>query len=294
VVHEDEPFILPAFYGGDLPPGEEGNKFKALVVLQNPLFTFTKRQWGPPCDSVEKAIKTHRKIFFSWLPSNPDLEELFHHILGKKPLSPEEFFRLVYVTDIWKDAKDTNDVNRRKKSREYRDYWRKWLKVEIECIAVAAEGAIFIGAEARKAGFELLRPGTRYRDFVFPDWGHKKEFKKEFENYKREGWKLAEARDKRRAFKPTSKVYVRLGELRMDGKVSQQQLDLAKILTAGMEVDKKYSEDQVFKILEAGRGGYKSLRESRQPVTDLFRYYRGLKAEGTHAGFVARDFIHYK
>src|SRR5579872_178067 len=171
VVHKKEPFILPAFYGGELPPGEEGNKFKALVVLQNPLFTFTKRQWGPPCDTVEKAIKKHRKIFFSWLPCNPDLEDLFHHILGQKPSSSEEFFRLVYVTDIWKDAEDTNDVNRRKKDSGYRDYWRKQLKVEIEGVAAAAEGVIFIGAEAREAGCNLLRPGTHYRDFVFPASG---------------------------------------------------------------------------------------------------------------------------
>ena len=80
----------------------------------------------------------------------------------------------------------------------------------------------------------------------------------------------------------------------MNGRVPQQQLDLAKILTAGMEVHKEYSEDQVFNILEAGRDAYKSLCESKQPVRYLFRYYRGLKADGTHAGFVARDFIHYR
>jgi hypothetical protein len=189
MVHEDEPYILPAFYGGELPPGEDGNKLKALVVLQNPLFTYTKKQWGPPCATVEEAIKKHRKIFFSWLPCNPDLDELLHHILVKKPSTPEEFFRLVYVTDIWKDAKDTNDVNRRKNDREYGHYWRNQLKTEINGVAVAAEGVIFIGAESRRAGFKFLAGGTRYRDFVFPDWGHKKEFKEEFENYKRQGWK---------------------------------------------------------------------------------------------------------
>ena len=186
-------------------------------------------------------------------------------------------------------------MNRRKKDPRYRDYWQKQLKVEIEGVAADAEGVIFIGAEAREAGCNLLRTGTPYRDLVFPASGHKPRFKEEFEKYKTEGWKLkAEACDRRRAVKPTSKVYVRLGELRMDGKVPQQQLDLAAILTAGMEVDKEYSEDQIFKILEAGRDGYKSLRESRQPVTHLFRYYRGLKAEGMYAGFVARGFIHYK
>ena len=80
-------------------------------------------------------------------------------------------------------------MNRKKKDRGYGHYWRNQLKVEIEGIAVATEGVIFIGAESRRAGFKFLPCGTRYRDFVFPDWGHKKEFKEEFENYKREGWK---------------------------------------------------------------------------------------------------------
>jgi len=190
VVHEEEPYILPAFYGGELPPREEGNKLKALVVLQNPLFTYTKMQWGPPCATVEEAIRKHREIFFSWLSCNPDLGELFHHILVVKPSTPEEFFRLMYVTDIWKDAKDTDDVNRRKKDREYGRYWRNQLKVEIEAVTLAAEGVIFIGAEALRAGFNFLPRSTRYRDFAFPASGHKEEFKADFENYKREGWKV--------------------------------------------------------------------------------------------------------
>jgi hypothetical protein len=295
IVQEEDPFILPAYYGGELPPAEEGDKFKALVVLQNPLFTYTKEQWVSPCSTVEQAIKTHRQIFFSWLPRNPHLLELLHHILGRMPATSEEFFRLVYVTDIWKDAKDTNDVHHRKKDREYGRYWCSQLKAEIEGVAAIADGVIFIGAEARKAGFSPLHPGMRYRDFVFPDWGHKKEFQNEFEKFKVEGWKVkTETGDIPRAIKPTRRVYVRLGEFRMDGRVPQQQLDLVQILTVGMEIDKEYSEDYVFKILETGRDGYKSLRESKQAVTYLFRYYRGLKAEGRHAGFVARDFIRYK
>ena len=35
VVHAEEPCILPAFYGGELLPREEGNRFK--------LWTYTKR-----------------------------------------------------------------------------------------------------------------------------------------------------------------------------------------------------------------------------------------------------------
>ena len=191
-VDEDEPYILPAFYGGELPSTEQGKKFKALVVLQNPLFTYTKRKWRPPCAGVEEAIRKHRRIFVSWLPCNPELDELFHHILVSEPSTPEEFFHLVYVTDIWKDAKDTDDMKWRKKNRKYGRYWRDQLKVEIEGVAIAAEGVIFIGAQALEAGFQFLPYGTRYRNFVFPGgWGgHKKLFMEEFKNFVTEGWKV--------------------------------------------------------------------------------------------------------
>jgi hypothetical protein len=192
VIQEEEPYILPAFYGGELPPKELGKKFKALVVLQNSLLTYTKRQWGPPCASVEEAIRKHRRIFFSWLPCNPELDELFRHILISKPSTPEEFFRLVYVTDIWKDAKDTDDVKKRKKNREYGRYWRDQLKIEIEGVALATEGVIFIGGESCKAGHKRLPDGTRYRDFVFPGgWGgHKKLFMEQFKTFVAEGWNV--------------------------------------------------------------------------------------------------------
>ena len=36
---------------------------------------------------------------------------------------------------------------------------------------------------------------------------------------------------------------------------------------------------------------YPSLFKSTQDVTYLFRYYRGLKNDGKHAGFIARDFL---
>lgn len=191
-VDQEEPRILPAFYGGDLPSTGQGRKFRALVVLQNPLFTYTKRHWQPPCESVEEAIRKHRRIFVSWLPSNPELDELFRHILVSKPSTPEEFFRLVYVTDVWKDAKDTDDMKERKKNREYGRYWRDQLKVEIEGVAVAAEGVVFIGEESRRVGFKFLPDGALYRDFVFPGgWGgHKKLFMDEFKNFVTEGWKV--------------------------------------------------------------------------------------------------------
>jgi hypothetical protein len=36
---------------------------------------------------------------------------------------------------------------------------------------------------------------------------------------------------------------------------------------------------------------YNSLLDSKQDPTYLFRYYRGLKNNGKHAGFVARNFL---
>lgn len=91
--------------------------------------------------------------------------------------------------------------------------------------------------------------------------------------------------------KVTDKSYERLGDLKTWGKVPQQQLDLANILVRHMELGKKYSEAEVFAFLVTDRDQYVQLRTSRQDVTYLFKYYRGLKKTATHGGFFARDFI---
>jgi hypothetical protein len=177
----EEKFLLPALYGGNLADGEGRGKFKALVVLQNPLFTFTRERWRTQCATPEDAVERHREIFFQWwrLRQNPELTELFR-IFVDKPSTAEEFFQRVYVTDIWKDAKDTEDVISRKKDREYGHYWRSKLAIEIKGVAAATERVIFVGAQAR-SGFQFVPVGTRARCVVFPDWGHKKTFAAEFQ-----------------------------------------------------------------------------------------------------------------
>jgi hypothetical protein len=75
------------------------------------------------------------------------------------------------------------------------------------------------------------------------------------------------------------------------GLVPRQQADIAKILAHYMEVGKEYSEAEVFGFLVDGAGEYESIYKSEQDPTYLFRYYRGLKKDGKHAGFVARNFI---
>ena len=86
--------------------------------------------------------------------------------------------------------------------------------------------------------------------------------------------------------------YTRLGELSMHGCVPQQQADIAKILTGGMQLGVEHSEEEVFNLLIEGSGEYRSLSSSRQDVTYLFKYYRGLnKKDGKHEGFVKRGFL---
>lgn len=93
--------------------------------------------------------------------------------------------------------------------------------------------------------------------------------------------------------KPTAgRKYILLSnKLAAWGKVPQQQLDLAQILVSGMEVGKEYSEAEVFDMLVEGAGDHKSLYGAVQDVTYLFRYYRGLKNDGKHAGFIPRNFL---
>jgi hypothetical protein len=89
-----------------------------------------------------------------------------------------------------------------------------------------------------------------------------------------------------------SRKYVLLDkELKSWGKVPQQQADIAKLLGVNMEVGKEYTEAEVFDMLMEKSAEYNSLLDSKQDPTYLFRYYRGLKNNGKHAGFVARNFL---
>jgi hypothetical protein len=75
------------------------------------------------------------------------------------------------------------------------------------------------------------------------------------------------------------------------GKVPQQQKDLAELMAACFPVGEEFTEAELFSALEKLSFQYPSLANSKQHVTYLFRYYRGLKNDGRHAGFVARGFL---
>ncbi len=90
---------------------------------------------------------------------------------------------------------------------------------------------------------------------------------------------------------PKATKYVRLGALKTFGKVPQQQADIAAILTAKMPVGQEFTEAEVFAFVTEEAGNYPQLRNSKQHPTYLFRYYRGLKNDAPHAGFIAREFL---
>ena len=90
--------------------------------------------------------------------------------------------------------------------------------------------------------------------------------------------------------KPDRK-YVRLDKLQTFGKVPRQQADLAAILAESMDVGVEWTEAEVFELIKDSVKEYDSLRNSRMHATYLFAYYRGLKNDGTHAGFIARGFL---
>jgi hypothetical protein len=90
----------------------------------------------------------------------------------------------------------------------------------------------------------------------------------------------------------TTRKYVLLEKsLASWGKVPQQQQDLAQILSANMEIKEEKTEAEVFEILQKNYSNFPSLAKSVQDPTYLFKYYRGLKKDGKHAGFVARNFL---
>lgn len=80
-------------------------------------------------------------------------------------------------------------------------------------------------------------------------------------------------------------------KLEMWGRVPRQQEDIAKILVRSMEVGKEYEESEVFNSLIDQCGEFPSLCNSKQDVTYLFKYYRGLKKDDKHAGFFGRNFL---
>jgi len=88
-----------------------------------------------------------------------------------------------------------------------------------------------------------------------------------------------------------NRKYVRLGEFKTWGSVPQQQLDLAKILAESMDLGAEWTEEEVFELVKDSAKEHESLRKSKQDPTYLFRYYRGLKNDGKHAGFIARGFL---
>jgi hypothetical protein len=75
------------------------------------------------------------------------------------------------------------------------------------------------------------------------------------------------------------------------GKVPQQQLDLAKLVVLCFGTKDTVTEAELFAFLTLHAGGYESIRKSVQHVTYLFAYYRGLRNDGKHAGFIARNFL---
>ena len=58
-----------------------------------------------------------------------------------------------------------------------------------------------------------------------------------------------------------------------------------------MDLDVEWTEEEVFELVKDSAKEHESLRKSKQDPTYLFRYYRGLKNDGKHAGFIARGFL---
>ncbi|SPF50615.1 hypothetical protein SBA4_4450002 [Candidatus Sulfopaludibacter sp. SbA4] len=168
--HKQE-FLLPALYGGEIDHGDTSSKFKALVILIAPSVSFTADRWTTQCTTVEKAITRHREIFFDWAFSEPkqaELAQLFRGLISASACAcAQDFFRRVYITDIWKDtANETKLKLNNPDCRRYGRYWRSQLENEIK--SVPTERVIFVGKPARAAGWRHVPDGTprHWLDFL--------------------------------------------------------------------------------------------------------------------------------
>lgn len=165
----EDRYLLPALYGGEIDHGETGGRFKALVVLEAPSVSFTKDRWTQ-CATIEDAITRHREIFFEWAFIEPQAD-LFRSLVGK-PSTVQDFFRRLYITDVWKDAAFKENLKR--SNPDYRGYGRYWRsKLELEIKKIATERIIFIGEQARSSGYHQVPPGTPVHCLDFPSWRNK-------------------------------------------------------------------------------------------------------------------------
>lgn len=168
--HKQE-FLLPALYGGEIDHGDTSCKFKALVIFIAPSVSFTEDRWTTQCTTVEKAITRHREIFFDWAfnePKQAELAELFRGLTSASAcVSAKDFFRCVYITDIWKDAANGKKLKLSNPDcRGYGRYWRSQLENEIK--NVPTERVIFVGEPPRTAGLRHVPDGTprHWLDFL--------------------------------------------------------------------------------------------------------------------------------
>lgn len=100
------------------------------------------------------------------------------------------------------------------------------------------------------------------------------------------------AKNKRPVNPDPGRKYVLLSKtLESWGRVPQQQRDIAMLLSQLMTVNQEYTEAEVFAAVTDYACEFDSIRKSVQHPTYLFAYYRGLKNDGKHAGFVARNFL---
>jgi len=75
------------------------------------------------------------------------------------------------------------------------------------------------------------------------------------------------------------------------GKVPQQQLDIADILTRHFDVGVSVDEAEVFAKVAEQAPMYPHLATSVQDSTYLLKYYLNLSAKNNHAGLVARGLV---
>lgn len=87
-----------------------------------------KKLWSGECESGHDAVRRHRRIFFDWAFFREPQAELFR-VLVRAPSTDEEFFRSVYITDIWKDG--AFKTNRKRSNPGYREHWRSLLAGEL-------------------------------------------------------------------------------------------------------------------------------------------------------------------
>lgn len=178
--HRHHNFMLPGLYGGP-------DKCFAMIILEATSISFTRLRW-PGGASAQQAVTDHRQVFLNWVNADRYQRDLFKAILdaalhhgwgnGLRTFdilnSVDCFYKILYVTDVWKCGHKRERKQQRIGCREGREDWLEILQQESN--STHCNHVVLVGKEAQQSDVRALFRARRIciSRVPFPTWRNKK------------------------------------------------------------------------------------------------------------------------